>query len=180
MHCFVPSLRHPFQRLLPLPAAGCRNESAGTLNAVGARCYSWSSSPFSATSPNGGRLWCTASDVNPLNNNNRSLGQSVRCVQASADRSVRGIRRGAVFFRDSCIRATIAECRVAGCILFRPVSRRMHPPANPVRVSGRIKEAVRTPEKGQKEPVAEKTSGRRCKNRCPKLLRTKINRNFVR
>ncbi len=65
-----PSPRHSFQRLFFAPATGCRNESAGALNAVGARCYSWSSSPFSVTSSGGGRLWCTATDVHPLNNNN--------------------------------------------------------------------------------------------------------------
>ena len=97
-----PSPRHSFQRLFFAPATGCRNESAGALNAVGARCYSWSSAPFSATSSNGGRLWCTATDVHPLNNNNRSLGQSVRCVQ-----HLRAVRLAALsrvpLFLEGCV-----------------------------------------------------------------------------
>ncbi len=95
------------------PATGCRNESAGALNAVGARCYSWSSSPFSATSSNGGRLWCTATDVNPLNNNNRSLGQSVRCVQ-----HLRAVRLAAL----SRVPLFLGGAR-SGSALFRQVLR---------------------------------------------------------
>ncbi len=116
VHCLFPSPRHSFQRLFFAPATGCRNESAGALNAVGARCYSWSSSPFSATSSNGGRLWCTTTDVHPLNNNNRSLGQSVRCVQHLRAVRLAALLPGAAFFGG--VRS--------GSALFRPVLRWQH------------------------------------------------------
>ncbi len=137
-----PSPRHSFQRLFFAPATGCRNESAGVLNAVGARCYSWSSSPFSATSSNGGRLWCTTTDVHPLNNNNRSLGQSVRCVQHLRAVRLAALSRVPLFLRGAFRFRSLS----AGFAMAAPLS-------NPAGVSAPEKEAVRTPEKGQRPPV---------------------------
>ena len=79
----LPS-EHSYQRLLRLPAAGYRNNDSGQLNNVGSNGNYWSSSPYSSSSNNAGNLNFNSSSVNPLNNNNRANGRSVRCVQASA------------------------------------------------------------------------------------------------
>ncbi len=70
--------------MLKVPASGYRNNSSGALNNVGSNGYYWSSSPNSSSSNNAGNLNFNTSNVNPLNNNNRANGFSVRCVQASA------------------------------------------------------------------------------------------------
>ena len=79
----LPS-EHSDQRLLQVPAAGYRNNDSGQLNNVGSNGYYWSSSPNSSSSNNAGNLNFNSGNVNPLNNNNRANGFSVRCVQASA------------------------------------------------------------------------------------------------
>ncbi|MDE5624158.1 MAG: hypothetical protein K2I62_06075, partial [Alistipes sp.] len=62
-------------------AAGYRHYSSGALTNVGTNGRYWSSSSYSAGSNNAGNLNFHSSNVNPLNNNNRALGYSVRCVQ---------------------------------------------------------------------------------------------------
>ena len=51
--------------------------------------YYWSSSPNYGGNNNAGNLNFNSGNVNPLNNNNRANGFSVRCVQASARPSLR-------------------------------------------------------------------------------------------
>jgi hypothetical protein len=53
------------------------------LTNVGANGNYWSSSSYAAGSANAGDLGFNSGVVNPLNNNNRANGFSVRCVQAS-------------------------------------------------------------------------------------------------
>ena len=61
------------------PASGYRNNSSGALNNVGSNgCY-WSAVPNSTN--NGRNLNFNSTNVNPLNNNNRSNGFAVRPVQ---------------------------------------------------------------------------------------------------
>jgi hypothetical protein len=63
------------------PAAGYRHRESGALTNVGANGDYWSSSSYLAGSANAGNLGFNSSVVNPLNNNNRAYGFSVRCVQ---------------------------------------------------------------------------------------------------
>ena len=61
------------------PASGYRNNSTGTVNGVGSFGYFWSAVPNSTN--NGRNLNFNSSNINPLNNNNRSNGFAVRPVQ---------------------------------------------------------------------------------------------------
>ena len=61
------------------PASGYRNNSTGTVNNVGSNGYFWSAVPNSTN--NGRNLNFNLSNINPLNNNNRSNGFAVRPVQ---------------------------------------------------------------------------------------------------
>lgn len=61
-------------------ASGYRNNSSGGLNNVGSNGNYWSAAPASAT--NAYNLNFNAGNVNPLNNNNRANGFSVRPVRA--------------------------------------------------------------------------------------------------
>ena len=61
------------------PASGYRNNSSGALNNVGSNGYSGSVVPTSTN--NGRNLNFNSTNVNPLNNNNRSNGFAVRPVQ---------------------------------------------------------------------------------------------------
>ena len=70
-------------------ASGYRNSNSGGLNAVGTNGYSWSCSPNSATSVNGSNLNFNSGNVNPENNDRRSNGFPVRCVQENL-RAARG------------------------------------------------------------------------------------------
>ncbi len=62
-------------------AAGYLNYSDGSLNNPDANGNYWSSSPYNSGDTNAGNLNFNASNVYPLNNNNRGNGFSVRCVQ---------------------------------------------------------------------------------------------------
>ncbi len=62
-------------------ASGNRNNTTGALNVVGTYGYSWSSSPAAASSTNASNLRFLASEMTPLNSNNRANGFPVRCVQ---------------------------------------------------------------------------------------------------
>ncbi len=63
-------------------ATGYRHNDTGALASVGASGYAWSSSSFGGTVPrDAGNLNFNATWVNPLNNNARSNGFPVRCVQ---------------------------------------------------------------------------------------------------
>ena len=64
------------------PAAGYRNRSNGSVNNVGSNGNYWSAVPNSVN--NGYNLNFNSGNVNPLNNNNRANGFSVRPVQAFA------------------------------------------------------------------------------------------------
>ena len=70
-----------------MPAAGYRHESSGALTNVGTWGLYFSSSSYAAGSINAGYLNFNAGNVNPLNNNNRANGFSVRCVQHLQARS---------------------------------------------------------------------------------------------
>ena len=61
------------------PASGYRNNSSGAVNNVGSNGYYWSAVPNSTN--NGRNLNFNSTNVNPLNNNNRSNGFAVRPVQ---------------------------------------------------------------------------------------------------
>ena len=61
-------------------AGGYRNNGSGAFNNVGSNGYFWVAGPNSAT--NGRNLNFNSGNVNPLNNNNRANGFSVRPVQA--------------------------------------------------------------------------------------------------
>ena len=63
------------------PASGYRNRDSGALNDVGAWGGSWSSSPAASGSANASNLNFRATNVNPLNSNNRANGLPVRCVK---------------------------------------------------------------------------------------------------
>ncbi|MCM1150829.1 MAG: fibrobacter succinogenes major paralogous domain-containing protein [Alistipes sp.] len=62
-------------------ASGYRHRETGALTNVGANGDYWSSSPAAAGNANGGFLWFTASNMHPLQNDNRANGLTVRCVQ---------------------------------------------------------------------------------------------------
>ena len=80
--CFAvinKGFRHCIQEVVTLAlASGNRNRTSGALNNVGSNGYYWSSAPNGANARN---LNFNASNVNPLNNNNRANGFPVRCVQ---------------------------------------------------------------------------------------------------
>ena len=63
------------------PAAGLRNYNSGELASTRSNGYYWSSSPNYGGNNNAGNLNFNSGNVNPLNNNNRANGFSVRCVQ---------------------------------------------------------------------------------------------------
>lgn len=70
---------------LAFPASGYRNRENGGLNSnVGKEGYCWSSSSRGTGSVNGSNLGFNSTVVNPLNNNNRTNGFPVRCVQEFA------------------------------------------------------------------------------------------------
>ncbi|MDE6446657.1 MAG: fibrobacter succinogenes major paralogous domain-containing protein [Alistipes sp.] len=48
---------------------------------VGANGHWWSSSSYESGNINAGSFFCDASRLNPMNNDNRANGFSVRCVQ---------------------------------------------------------------------------------------------------
>ena len=64
-----------------MPASGYRTYTAGALTNVGSTGVCWASSPFAAGNDNAGDLIFDARRVNPLDNNTRSYGFTVRCVQ---------------------------------------------------------------------------------------------------
>ncbi|MDE6446656.1 MAG: hypothetical protein K2L06_07380 [Alistipes sp.] len=51
------------------------------MNVVGTYGYAWSSSSYASGNNNAGNLRFLASEVTPLNGNNRANGFPVRCVQ---------------------------------------------------------------------------------------------------
>ncbi len=61
--------------------SGYRTYPSGALTAVGTDGDYWSSSPTAAGNANAGNLGFNSGIVNPLNNNNRAFGFTVRCVQ---------------------------------------------------------------------------------------------------
>lgn len=61
------------------PAAGQRNYNSGSFTNSG-NGYYWSSSPYASGHNNGGILYFYNGNLNTRNNNNRSNGNSVRCV----------------------------------------------------------------------------------------------------
>ena len=63
------------------PASGLRSSTSGGLSNVGARSYSWSSSPYSVTSVLGSGVDFYSSGVYPEGSHNRANGFPVRCVQ---------------------------------------------------------------------------------------------------
>ena len=75
---------HSFQRLLRSPAAGNRDYSTGAVANVGTNGNYWSSSSFKAGSFYAGCLNFNSGSVGPVKEGSRSIGRSVRCVQASA------------------------------------------------------------------------------------------------
>ena len=68
-----------YNKWLYFPASGWCNNSDGSLNNVGSNGYYWSAGPNNQN--NGWNLNFNSSNVNPLNNNNRSNGFSVRPAQ---------------------------------------------------------------------------------------------------
>ena len=64
-----------------MPATGYRANTTGALLNVGANGHWWSSSSYASGNINAGSFFCDDSRVNPLNNDNRANGFSVRCVQ---------------------------------------------------------------------------------------------------
>lgn len=64
-----------------IPATGYRLYSTGALNVVGTEGGCWCSSSYAAGNHDAGDFWSHTSNVNPLNNGNRSNGLPVRCVQ---------------------------------------------------------------------------------------------------
>ena len=62
-------------------AAGNRSNTTGALADVGTNGRYWSSSSYAAGNNNAGNLNFGSDNVNPLNNGNRAIGRSVRCVQ---------------------------------------------------------------------------------------------------
>ena len=70
------------ERSFSLAASGYRHRASGALTNVGTEGDSWSSSPNASGSVNAGNLNFNATNVNPLNSNNRANGFPVRCVRA--------------------------------------------------------------------------------------------------
>lgn len=66
------------------PAAGYRYGGNGQVYTVGFGCYAWSSSPFQASSQNGGFLGTDSAWVGPVSDTSRSGAFPVRCVQESS------------------------------------------------------------------------------------------------
>ncbi len=66
------------------PAEGCRFGKDGTTSAVGSGCYSWSSAPTYATSPDGGYFITNLSWVYPVGYTTRSYAIPVRCVKETS------------------------------------------------------------------------------------------------
>lgn len=64
-----------------LPAAGLRNSISGELACTSSYGYYWSSSPYYGGINSAGYLYFYSGGVNPLNNNTRANGFSVRCVR---------------------------------------------------------------------------------------------------
>lgn len=64
-----------------LPAAGLRYNISGELANTSSYGYYWSSSPYYGGSRSAGSFTFSSGTVNPLGNNNRAYGFSVRCVQ---------------------------------------------------------------------------------------------------
>ena len=64
-----------------LPAAGLLYSNSGELAGTSSYGYYWSSSPNYGGNNNAGNLNFNSGNVNPLNNNNRANGFSVRCVR---------------------------------------------------------------------------------------------------
>ena len=77
-----PSLptAHPSNGALTTDASGYRNRTSGGLNNVGSNGNFWSFAPYSQT--NARNLNFNSGNVNPLNNNNRANGFSVRPSRA--------------------------------------------------------------------------------------------------
>ncbi|MCM1150703.1 MAG: hypothetical protein NC322_01510 [Alistipes senegalensis] len=76
------SFRHSFQRLLlRLSASGFRDFATGALNAVGSGGWYWSAAPYAAGSAGSSGFRLQSSNVNPMDNFDRSYGFTVRCVQ---------------------------------------------------------------------------------------------------
>ena len=63
------------------PASGLRDYPSGTFWGVGMRGYSWLSSSTGTANGYGTRLDVGGTNVYPLNNNSRTYGFPVRCVQ---------------------------------------------------------------------------------------------------
>lgn len=63
-------------------ASGYRIYNAGGLRNFGIQGLHWSTSSRGKSNPNSSNLDFHGTNVNPFNNNNRSYGFSVRCVQA--------------------------------------------------------------------------------------------------
>ena len=64
------------------PATGYRASDGGALNAVGTDGYSWSSSPFTATTLYASNILSGNTHIYPESNyHNRAAGFPVRCVQ---------------------------------------------------------------------------------------------------
>ena len=83
---YIPACRKAFfpvfiPAIVPCTSSGYRNFASGALTAVGTDGDYWSSSPTAAGNANAGNLGFNSGIVNPLNNNNRAFGFSVRCVQ---------------------------------------------------------------------------------------------------
>ena len=71
-----------FRGAVTTTAVGYRNNSSSAVNNVGNNGNYWSAVPNNQN--NGRNLNFNSGNVNPLNNNNRANGFSVRCVQELA------------------------------------------------------------------------------------------------
>ncbi|WP_455592570.1 hypothetical protein [Bacteroides sp.] len=71
------------------PASGYRNRETGAFGAIGGDGYGWSSSSRAISNVNGANLGFNGTVVNVLNNNNRTNGFPIRCVQALTKRTDR-------------------------------------------------------------------------------------------
>lgn len=76
----APAPALAFNKMSPSVASGYRNRTSGGLNNVGGNGYYWSSASNSRA--NAYNLNFNSGNVNPLNNNNRANGFSVRPVRA--------------------------------------------------------------------------------------------------
>ncbi len=63
------------------PTSGVRERTTAELLYVGTVGYSWSSSPYNATSATTGNIHFNSASVNPFTSNNRGRGFPVRCVK---------------------------------------------------------------------------------------------------